>query len=102
MQETASDVAHADDPGEEEMAFEMQLPPRGAQKAKFKLGTVVAPLYVPPWAAEASKQDYNVDFRQKQKEKSQVESVKQSKEIGNIQKFKSPPLTSTATPNPSV
>ena len=31
MQETESDVAPADEPGEEEMTFEMQLPPRGAQ-----------------------------------------------------------------------
>jgi hypothetical protein len=28
MQETASDVAPADEPGEEEMTFEIQLPPR--------------------------------------------------------------------------
>jgi len=35
MQETASDVAPADEPGEEEMTFEMQLPPRGVQQAKF-------------------------------------------------------------------
>jgi hypothetical protein len=65
MQETASDVAPADEPGEEEMKFEMQLPPRVVQYSKFK--PAPAPLAAAPSAAEVAK--------------SHVESYKKSKEI---------------------
>lgn len=84
MQETESDVAPADEPGEEEMTFEMQLPPRGAQQARFE----AAPNPIAASAAEVAK--------------SQVESNRNSKHDvqHNVQKkFKSPPLTSLATPS---
>ena len=59
MQETASDVAPADEPGEEEMTFEIQLPPREVQQAKFQAHTSsVAPLSAAPSAADVAKKDY--------------------------------------------
>jgi hypothetical protein len=53
----------------------------------------VAPLAAAPSAAEVVK--HGVDFKKKQKEKSQVESTRQSKEIQkmNLKKVLSPPIS---------